>query len=115
MFVQNVNSTSSFGGKFDLQTLKLASETMGLSAAKKFRAGKNKYHEIGIVYETLPVNAPFGKQVLQTDTYMSIKNTRKDEPALLIKLADGKMSFGQEMLDLITKKITKFESKTKKH
>ena len=115
MFVKRIESAYSFGGKFDLKTVKLASETMGLSAAKKFRAGKNKFDEIGIVYESFPGKTSCGKNTLQTDTYMSIKNTRKDEPAVLIKLADGKMPFGQEMLDLITKKITKFESRVRKH
>lgn len=112
MYISSVNSSPTFSGKFDLNTLKLAADTMGkegYKAAKKFRAGKNRFDEFGIVYETLPVKTSCGKNVLQTDTYMKISNKHSKKTPFLIKLADGKMSFGQEMLDLISAKMAKLD------
>ena len=108
MLVQNVNSTNSFSGKFSKKTLKMAYDELGnegYKIAKKFRAGKNKHDKITVVYDTTPRRSVYHGEILQTDTYIEVTNHTRKKPPLRVFLANGKLQFNTDLLELITKKM----------
>lgn len=111
-----INSQQSFSGKFSKETLKMFARTLDktqMNTAKTFRAGNSKMDNFSVKYVPEPVRDSFGRQVLQTDTYIDVVAANSKKPPLRIKLTDGKLEFGKEMLDLIAKKMV-FVDKLKK-
>lgn len=108
MYMNNSISQPSFSGSFSQKTLKMAYDAMGeegAKAAKKFRAGKNKYEKISVIYDQKPAPNIYHGQVIHTDTFMEVSNPRSKKPPIRVILAEGKLPFGQEMMDVIAKKM----------
>lgn len=108
MYMKNSISQPSFSGSFSQRTIKMAYDALGeegAKAAKKFRAGRNKYEKISVIYDRKPAQTLYHGQVIHTDTYMEVSNPRSKKPPIRVILAEGKLPFGQEMLDVISKKM----------
>ena len=109
MLVQNIDSRNSFSGKLSEKTLKMAYDVLGNDGyknAKKFRAGKNKHDKITLIYDTIPRRTMYHGEVSQTDTYIEIANHTRKKPPLRVFLASGKLPFNNDLLELISKKMT---------
>ncbi len=108
MQINKLNTGLYFNGMLSPKTIKLASDTMGdegAKLAKNFRAGKNKFDKISILYDEKPKRTMYHGQVLDTDTYMEVRNLRSKKPPVRAFLTKGKLAFGEQMLDLIANKM----------
>lgn len=108
MVIQKVNSNPSFSGMLSAGTIKGFAEALGddgVAMAKKFRAGKNKHDKINVIYDNYPLYDQYRGKVMQTDTYIQVANTFGKKPPIRVKLAKGKLPYGQEMLDVIAEKM----------
>lgn len=108
MKLDSINTQTSFKGSLSAKALNMAYEAMGnegYKAAKNFRAGSNKYEKISVIYDSKPVSTLYRGQVMHTDTYMEVANPRSKKLPVRVLLAEGKMPFGKELLDMIAKKM----------
>jgi len=114
MLTSNLNSQTAFSGRLSAETLQMAYDTLGASgyeSAKKFRAGKNRLQQITVKYISEPVRDQYGRQIAKTDTFMEVKNPNSKKAPVRMLLSEGKLLFGENMLNKIKQKMMLLDRK----
>jgi len=112
MLINNNNITStSFSGRIGKSTLSKFRETLtdaDYKVVKNFRIGKRNTN-IDIVTMSKP-QVPTGQmfRYIPEETFLAFSNYKKqNNPAAIVKIADGRLPFNMDTFRLITKDMVK--------